>query len=375
MLKDDLNIMLKKVLLVTLYDENNIGNRLQNYALQKKLKNYGADITILDNYYTTVPSIIDTVKIFIKKVLIKIGCSKYEKACNDFFSLKKIRMSNKGFNKSNFNNILRLKNEDAFSYNWSSYDLAIAGSDQVWHKWKNDLNELPYYYLQFLPKEKRTAYAASFGFESFPKDDIEQHTKGLQGMNKISCREKSGCRLVKELVGKDVIRVLDPTLLLSVSDWKEIESQSSSVQVIDNKQKYVFLYFLGEITEEYSSYIKSIMKNNNIDVIVDFSNDETLKSKRKGPAEFINLIDNAEYVFTDSFHCTVFSLLFNKKFTVFRRQQPGFEKMFGRIEDLLASKNALEHIYGGTDVKPTNDFDKLYDVSVAYLKGILKVDE
>ncbi len=76
MLKDDLNIMLKKVLLVTLYDENNIGNRLQNYALQKKLKNYGVDITILDNYYTTVPSIIDTVKIFIKKVLIKIGCSK-----------------------------------------------------------------------------------------------------------------------------------------------------------------------------------------------------------------------------------------------------------------------------------------------------------
>lgn len=51
MLKDDLNIMLKKVLLVTLYDENNIGNRLQNYALQKKLKNYGVDITILDNYY------------------------------------------------------------------------------------------------------------------------------------------------------------------------------------------------------------------------------------------------------------------------------------------------------------------------------------
>ena len=49
--------------------------------------------------------------------------------------------------------------------------------------------------------------------------------------------------------------------------------------------------------------------------------------------------------------------------------------MFGRIEDLWASKNALEHIYGGTDVKPTNDFDKLYDVSVAYLEDILKVDE
>lgn len=84
------------------------------------------------------------------------------------------------------------------------------------------------------------------------------------------------------------------------------------------------------------------------------------------------MINNAEYVFTDSFHCTVFSVLFNKEFTVFRRQQAGFENMFGRIEDLLASKNALEHIYGGTAIEPTNDFDKLYDASIAYLEDILK---
>lgn len=367
--------MKKRVLIVSLFDENNIGNRLQNYALQRKIIDYGAEATIVDNYYTYMPRFSDRFKIIIKGMIGKLGYEKYKIVYKEYNLSRKIRRSNYIFNKRNLLNVIKLKNKEIFERDWELYDLAITGSDQVWHKWKNDLNELPYYYLQFLPKEKRTAYAASFGFESFPKDDIEQHTKGLQGMNKISCREKSGCRLVKELVGKDVIRVLDPTLLLSVSDWKEIESQSSSVQVIDNKQKYVFLYFLGKITEEYSSYIKSIMKNNNIDVIVDFRNDETLKSNRKGPAEFINLIDNAEYVFTDSFHCTVFSLLFNKKFMVFRRQQPGFEKMFGRIEDLLASKNALEHIYGGTDVKPTNDFDKLYDVSVAYLEDILKVDE
>ncbi|RGZ73188.1 polysaccharide pyruvyl transferase family protein [Agathobacter rectalis] len=251
--------------------------------------------------------------------------------------------------------------------------MAISGSDQVWHKWKHDLNELPYYYLEFMPKEKRTSYAASFGFEEFPQNDIEQHIKGLQGMNKISCREQSGCNLVHKYVGKEAVRVLDPTLLLSADEWRNIEHKSGDIQIINLKKKYVFMYFLGEITDEYYDFIRSTMEENNINEVFDFFDESKSHFVEKGPSEFINLIDNAEYVFTDSFHCTVFSLLFNKRFKVFRRQQTGFEKMFGRIEDLLASKGALEHIYGETEIKPTNDFDKLYNDSIKYLELILNI--
>lgn len=133
------------------------------------------------------------------------------------------------------------------------------------------------------------------------------------------------------------------------------------------------MYFLGEITDEYYDFIRSTMEENNINEVFDFFDESKSHFVEKGPSEFINLIDNAEYVFTDSFHCTVFSLLFNKRFKVFRRQQTGFEKMFGRIEDLLASKGALEHIYGETEIKPTNDFDKLYNDSIKYLELILNI--
>ncbi len=367
--------MNKKVLLVTLFDEGNIGNRLQNYALQTKLISYGVEVITLDNYYTTDFSTSFKLKMLIKRLLINIGFKKYKIDYERYQSLKNIRLSNINFDTRNLYKVIKMKTDDAFNSDWTSYDIAVVGSDQVWHKWKDDLNELPYYYLQFMPKEKRTAYAASFGFAEFPKNDVQQHVKGIMEMNKISCREKSGCRLVKKSTERNAVRVLDPTLLLSVSDWKEIEKQSCSISIINKKYRYVFLYFLGDITDEYNNYILSIMKKNDINIILDFFDTSKIKLKERGPAEFIKLINNAEYVFTDSFHCTVFSVLFNKEFTVFRRQQAGFENMFGRIEDLLASKDALEHIYGGTDVEPTNDFNKLFDESVAYLEDILQVYE
>lgn len=365
--------MNKKVLLVTLFDEGNIGNRLQNYALQTKLISYGVEVTTLDNYYTTDFSTSFKLKMLIKRLLINIGFKKYKIDYGRYQSLKNIMLSNINFDNTNLYNVIKIKNEDSFKHDWSQYELAISGSDQVWHKWKHDLNELPYYYLEFMPKEKRTSYAASFGFEEFPQNDIEQHIKGLQGMNKISCREQSGCNLVHKYVGKEAVRVLDPTLLLSADEWRNIEHKSGDIQIINLKKKYVFMYFLGEITDEYYDFIRSTMEENNINEVFDFFDESKSHFVEKGPSEFINLIDNAEYVFTDSFHCTVFSLLFNKRFKVFRRQQTGFEKMFGRIEDLLASKGALEHIYGETEIKPTNDFDKLYNDSIKYLELILNI--
>lgn len=366
--------MVKKILLVTLYDDNNIGNRLQNYALQKKVMDYGIEVTTLNNYYTTAPNSIDKVKILIKKVIGTLGNSKYKDDYEKYLAQKKIRNCNKKFDRNNLMRVLKIKNKDAFNYDWSKYDLAITGSDQVWHKWRNDVFELPYYYLQFISKEKRTAYAASFGWVKLPEKDISQHRQGLLEMKNISCREKIGCDLVEECTGKIVPRVLDPTLLLSVSDWNEIEKQACSIDVIENKKRYSFVYLLGEITSEYISFMKKVMKENHIDTIIDFRKETSLKIMNNGPAEFIKLIDNAEYVFTDSFHCTVFSVLFDKKFTVFRRQQVGFEKMFGRIEDLLASKGALEHIYGGTDKSETNDFEKLYEDSIEYLEDVLEIN-
>ena len=355
---------MRNVLLITLFDEVNIGNRLQNYALQKILNKYGAKVTTVDNYYTNVFSAKSEIKYIIKKLLTCIGCRKYQKDCRAYGKLHRMRKSIRKFNNKNLSTVKKITNQQAFNADWSDYDLAIAGSDQVWHKWRSDENELPFYYLEFMPSNKRASYAASFGFESFPKQDIEQHRNGLTGMKYISCRENRGCSLVQELIGREVLQVLDPTLLLSANEWREIKEQASSFS--KEQTNFAFIFFLGDISDEYQAHINSVKKNFGIEKLIYFDDLKAL-----GPCDFLYLIDQSEYVFTDSFHCTVFSTLFNKRFTVFKRVQPEFEKMFGRIEDLLASTNKLDFIYGGSSREPENNFDELYNTSIRYIEEIL----
>ena len=298
---------MKKILLVTLFDENNIGNRLQNYALQKVLEAYGSEVTTLDNYYSKRNSLKARTKVFVKRILACFGNQKYVRHCRKYKQLKRMGKSIRKFNANNISCVKQVTNQQAFDQDWSCYDLAIAGSDQIWHKWRADIHELPFYYLQFMPLEKRVSYAGSFGFEAFPEKDLEQHRVGLTEMKHISCREESGCTLVKELTGKDVPRVLDPTLLLQADDWREIEKQASDFS--KNQDNYAFVFFLGDITDEYKSYMDSIMNAHGIHKLINFA-DESIKEC--GPCEFLSFIDRAQYVFTDSFHCTVFSIIYNK---------------------------------------------------------------
>lgn len=366
--------MLKKVLLVTLFDDNNIGNRLQNYALQRVLELRGAEVSIIDNGYTTFPSAKRVTKAKIQGVLCKLGYKKYKHSYEKYMTSEKIKISNEIFDKKNLTNVIRIKTEDVFKRDWSNYDVAIVGSDQVWHKWGDEEIELSFYYLQFIAPEKRSAYAASFGFTEFPKQDIEQHKDGLLQMENVSCRENTGCALVEEITGKPAVHVLDPTLLLSADEWHKLENRNVR-NMKAQEEEYAFVYFLGGISEEYQKEISDIMKKKQIKKIVNFSNLFTLKATECGPSEFLGLIDGACYVFTDSFHCTVFSLLFDKKFEVFRRQQNGFEKMFSRIEELLSGWDKLDCIYGGTSVVASKDFEVIYKRSQQYIDQILEIRE
>lgn len=368
----DRKIVMTKIqaIIVTLFDDYNIGNRLQNYALQQVLLNQGAEVTILDNGYTSVPRIKGVIKIHIKGFLGILGNKKYKKHYQKYISIKKIRKASYKFDENNLKNVVKVSNKGVFEKDWSEYDIAFAGSDQVWHKWRNDKYELPFYYLEFLPEKKRAAYAASFGFEEFPVKDKKQHEVGIKGMRYISCRETRGCELVSSVIGRDVEHVLDPTLLLDVSEWRKIESQASNR--VDKNKRYAVVFFLGERTEEYKKFIKTTVSKRNMELVIDPLSDGCIGFKEFGPCEFLRLIDNADYVFTDSFHCTVFSVWFDKPFTAFRRKQTGMEKMFGRIEDLLASKGMLDHIYGGTSVKATNDFEELKSRSLKYIDNVLE---
>ena len=201
------------------------------------------------------------------------------------------------------------------------YTAVICGSDQIW---------LPshvlakYYMLDFVPKGvKRIAYAPSFGVSEIPWYLKRNYKKHLSRFDVLTARENRGTELVGEITGRDCPIVADPTLLLTKEQWEQsLEENYRYVQ-----EKYVFAYFLGT-SEEHRRIAKSYAEVHNCKLVLLPHKGEIVEADEKyadiapydvSPVDFVNLIKNAEAVFTDSFHGTVFSLIFEKKFYCFER--------------------------------------------------------
>lgn len=361
---------MKNILLVTLQGSN-IGNRLQNFALQSVLENYQCKVTNLTYWAPEFDTARKRTKFLIKVILGLGGIKKY----NFQVYRAKREIAFHRFNIHNISNMLRIKFETVDKKNWGSYDFAISGSDQVWHNWSGKPEELRYFYLQFMPIDRRIAYAASFGFEHFPVNDEIIHQKCLREIHYISVREKSGAKLVRQICNKDVSITLDPTLLLTSTQWK----QKMHCPKYHLQKKYVLVYFLGKITSECDKFIQKISEDKNIQIINIYSENE-LEYFATAPDEFLWLVKNAFYVVTDSFHASVFSILFHKNLMVFNRKEKGFANMFARIEtllDLCGLGNIIEDNYACIETQKQNweDIDKKIDYyrneSLTWLKNVL----
>ncbi len=257
---------------------------------------------------------------------------------------------------------------------WEKYSYVVTGSDQVWRNWTHTAEELEYYYLSFVPPEKRVCYAPSFGFSEFPESDYEFHKKGLAGFERISCREAEMIPMIKHISGKDAQLALDPTLLFDASQWRSYEEKPD----YDVPEKYVFCYFLGGITPEYTQAIHEAAGGL---PVITFNDFEGGLQYRTGPGGFLWLIDHADFVCTNSFHGTAFSVNFGKNFLVFRRGEKSPNDMFGRISGLLGSLNITGHIYeAGVRSRPEPvNYDEahaklnaLRESSMNYLRECLK---
>lgn len=360
---------MKKILIVTLQGDN-IGNRLQNYALQKVIMNLNFEVYTPVYRTTEFDTVKKRIKLFIKAILGKMGFSRYR---NDYFRIKR-KLKYRKYNRKYISNMFKMTYEKSFNSDWSKYDYAITGSDQVWHGWTKNQYELPYFYLEFINAEKRLCYAPSFGFEEFPKENVQAHLKGLSGIKNISIREKSSVELIKKMTGLDAKWVLDPTLLIDKTEWKSIET----VSPLYNGKKYILIYFLGNKEDEYLKAIRTFADKNKLEVI-DALERNSLLSMLTTPDEFIWLVEHASFVCTDSFHGTVFSIIFDKKFLVFRRKEHNMENMFNRIETILDIFELDTRIYKGNmelifaEYQKKN-IDEIKKESLSFLHSILKVD-
>lgn len=224
------------------------------------------------------------------------------------------------------------------------YDTFILGSDQVWHP---DNLRMNYFNLQFVPeRKKKIAYAPSFGVSKIPFYQIKRTKKYLNRINHISVREKSGQTIVHKLTNRDVPIVCDPTILLEKKYWDELKGIKP---IID--KKYIFCYFLGTTADHrrFANRLKDLTGYILVHLphLIEFVKHDIdfgdIQPFDIGPAEFVNLIANAEFVLTDSFHGSVFSIIYEKIFFVFNRFEDNTNQSTNtRIETLLTTLNLEE---------------------------------
>lgn len=224
------------------------------------------------------------------------------------------------------------------------YRAVVLGSDQVW----NPANlEMDFYTLNFVPEEKtKVAYAPSFGVSEIPVKQKEATAKYLNRIQYISVRETAGAKIVKDLTGRDVPVVCDPTALLTCEDWNQIRSDKKYVNA-----KYIFCYFLGA-NSAHRKFAEEVKKITGYQIVALQHLDEFVKGDLKfgdatpydvGPQDFINLLSNAEIVLTDSFHGTMFSIYYHKKFFTFSRFAEGKkESTNSRIVSILSLMGLMD---------------------------------
>ena len=302
----------------------NYGNVLQSYALQTILEQYAGKVISLLHEPDKFEVIIWKNK-YNWKVPFKLLLN-WRNFRQQFFSeLHGMEMVRQGKIKDWCNRFINLQQaEGKLSQLVDDYDYFVVGSDQVWNPYFSVLEDC---FLTFAPPEKRIAYAASISCPELPMEKISLYKEGFAGMAHISMREQQGADIVKELSGRDVPVVVDPTLLLDADDWHMVSRQPAWYHGGD----YILTYFLGERPE----VVSRLEKETGVKV-VNLLDKDVYEHYVTGPDEFIWAIEHAKLLYTDSFHGTVFSILFRTPFVVCNRVGDAVsEKMGSRIDTLL----------------------------------------
>lgn len=371
--------MEKKIALVTCYFQHNYGSQLQAFATQKFFDNINVpnETILIDGlkpeinkrkykYFLSRIFDINTVKdkwSTVKKVLAIKRMPKY--AANLSIRYKMFD----DFARKEFHLSRRYDSFEELAKAATDYSMFVVGSDQLWLPSNISAD---YYTLNFVPDAvPKMALATSFGVSELPCRQARMAKAFLPRIEYCTVREKSGQKLVKMLTERDVPVVCDPTILFDSTEWsKEISPKPFT------EGKYLFCYFLGNnpIQREFVKRVKQItgykiVQLQHCDEYI--AGDENFPDETPynvGPKEFIRLIRDAQYVFTDSFYCSVFSMLYGKKFFTFRRYaSDGTVSTNGRIYSLLSLVGLENRLLHG-DEDANTFLGQEIDFSIVHLK-------
>lgn len=322
-----------KIAIITWCNYHNYGTYLQAYALQTFLRKYNYEVCILDDYQYSVklPSFVKT-KILIKKLIklvffhSSLKDDKLDRSSDALYELFKQKFLNID------SNVKQLEQLDGH------YDAYVCGSDQIWNPGGFERVGHEFYFASFGNKPK-IAYAPSIGVKEIPNKDKEHFSKLISDFAFLSTREQYASNVLKELCGKSIETVVDPTLLLSRQDWYQL------VPPCERAQPYIFVYlltynqaYIDRVYEYSARYNLKIRMVKPCGINIPIAGVEPA-----GPLEFLRLISNASVVMTDSFHAVLFSIIYRKQFVVFKRfKDTNKASQNSRIENLLSMIKRLD---------------------------------
>lgn len=330
---------MKKIGIITFHNSYNCGSMLESYAMQTILEknNMKTEIVNFSNdgqkeLYSvwfknnSLRNIMKNIILIpVHKKLVNNN-NKYEEFKNDNFNLSK-----------------EYDERDIISD--KDYKIVVAGSDQIWNITIKDSNDA--YFLNWVKKARKVAYSPSFGAKNILtySNDVQKYIDYLSDFDALSIRENNGQKWIKQLLGKKVEVLLDPTMLLNQEDYNKIMATDVTINY-----KYIFFYS-PSFNDEICKYVKKIADKYNLKVITwSAKRYYTKRIKRYGfilpeyenPALYLYLIKNAELIMTTSYHGTIFSTIYRKNFITIKNGE-----MYGdddRVITLLNQMNMIDRL-------------------------------
>ena len=327
-----------KVDVITLQAVQNYGSVLQAYATQKIFEKHGCEVQII-NYIRENVKYENLLEArsngnFLKKIILYPNINRWKKVFLGFCN-ENLNLTEKSYT-----------TEKDFEQYPLNADIYCTGSDQVWNsKW--NLGIILPLYLSFVPADKfKISFAASFGQDQLSQEEIDATKKYIDEYDFISVREQSGKKIIEEQYKyPHAEHVIDPTLTLTGDEWRKFAGNEKKTE------NYILIYNLNR-SKEFDDYAKNLSKKTGLKLVRLCNRYDQFYRPGKSiiipeVKEFIKLIDNAQYVLTDSFHATAFSMNMNTEPICIYPHEFG-----GRLDSFLKLTNSLQRHVGNY-----NDFD------------------
>lgn len=324
--------------LITIHDIFNYGSVLQAYATQRVMQSIADDVCLIDykksNDLKTDSSFLARQKARVlsfanRSLKDLIPGKKYSAYCANYSRAKRrwYSLSEKCY-----------RSPSALVAGPPVCDSYVVGSDQVWHPRTAAVDSS--FFLNFAPPgTRRISYASSFGSVDIPRDLVSHYRHGLNNLDCLSVRERSGAALVRRLTGRRAEVVLDPTLLLTGDEWR------AEAVMTGRSKPYIVCYGFNRKSDYMERFAVHLARQTGWEIVrlngtfLDYFRRDIRYILDAGPQEFLGLLSGARLIIGQSFHATVFAVSFARPFISLLRGEIHHDARQKEFLDLVGMKS------------------------------------